>query len=125
MHKSRLGVIVIDCQGEALGDAARFWSGALGYDFPVDADGKYAVGASPEGEPRVLLQHVGHESRVHLDFETDDREAERSRLEALGASVVERSPKGWIVMQAPTGQRFCLVGPQRPDFDAGATVWEG
>ena len=123
-HQSRLGVIVIDCKGEDLDEAATFWSATLGHDFRIDDDGKYAVGASPEGEPRVLLQHVDHDSRVHLDIETDDQDAERARLEALGASVVERCDKGWIVMQAPTGQRFCLVGPQRGDFAENAKHWD-
>ena len=30
MHKSRLGVVVIDCRTDDLADAARFWSRALG-----------------------------------------------------------------------------------------------
>jgi hypothetical protein len=28
------------------------------------------------------------------------------------------------VMQAPTGQRFCVVRPQRPDFQESANVWK-
>lgn len=125
MHRSRLGVVVIDCRGEDLADAARFWSGALGYAFDIDADGTYAVGKSPEGEPRMLLQRVAHESRAHLDIETDDREAECARLAELGAEVVARSEKGWIVMEAPTGHRFCIVKPQRGDFADRANIWEG
>lgn len=31
MHKSRLGTIVIDCQGDQVDIAARFWSDALGW----------------------------------------------------------------------------------------------
>ena len=31
---------------------------------------------------------------------------------------------GNSVMRAPTGQRFCVVRPQRPDFEAHANVWE-
>lgn len=123
-HASRLGVIVIDCKGDDLDDAAAFWSAAMGYDFRIDPDGKYAVGASPDGEPRVLLQHVDHDSRVHLDIETDDQAAEIARLERLGAHVVENCAKGWTVMEAPTGHRFCIVNPQRGDFAAAATRWE-
>jgi len=26
-------------------------------------------------------------------------------------------------MQAPTGQRFCVVRPQRPDFAQRANIW--
>ncbi len=28
-------------------------------------------------------------------------------------------------MEAPTGQRFCVARPQRPDFEARANVWDG
>ena len=122
-HKSRLGVIVVDCKGNDLTDAAAFWSSALGYEFRIDDDGKYAVGAAPSGEPRMLLQHVDHDSRLHLDIETDDKQAEQARLEGLGARVVNHCDKGWTVMEAPTGHRFCIVGPQRPDFAENANVW--
>ena len=30
----------------------------------------------------------------------------------------------WLAMEAPTGQRFCLVRPQRQDFDLAANVWK-
>ncbi|MBA3325576.1 MAG: VOC family protein [Rhodobacteraceae bacterium] len=120
-HRSRLGVIVIDCEGDDLTVAMRFWSGALGRAFyPDPEDPRYAASDTPSDEPHLILQKVGHPSRVHLDIETDDREAERARLEALGARLVERHAKGFVIMEAPTGQRFCLVGPQRPDFAVAA-----
>jgi hypothetical protein len=28
-----------------------------------------------------------------------------------------------VVMEAPTGQRFCVVRVQRADFDARANTW--
>jgi hypothetical protein len=58
-HKSRLGVIVIDCKGDDLSRCRSVLVRALGYDFKIDDDGKYAVGASPAGEPHVLLQRCG------------------------------------------------------------------
>ena len=45
------------------------------------------------------------------------------RLEALGAKRVAQV-RTWWVMEAPSGQRFCVVRPQRKDFPAGATEWE-
>ena len=57
-----------------------------------------------------MIQKVAHESRVHLDIETDDMEAEVKRLEALGARRIEFI-KRWWVMEAPTGHRFCVVNP--------------
>ena len=59
---------------------------------------------------------------MHLDIESDDLEAEARRLEALGARRVG-PVKRWIVMEAPTGQRFCIVRPQSKDFSAVANVW--
>jgi hypothetical protein len=71
----------------------------------------------------IEVQKVEHESRVHIDIETDDIAAEVRRLEALGAKRVG-TVHTWCVMQAPTGQRFCVVRPQRPDFKESANVWK-
>ena len=65
-----------------------------------------------EDEPLVEWQKVDHASRVHLDIESDDIEAEVKRLETLGAKRVA-AIKTWVVMEAPTGQRFCVIRPQR------------
>ncbi|MEO1649639.1 MAG: VOC family protein [Pseudomonadota bacterium] len=122
-HKSRIGCIVIDCKGDDLTAASEFWAGLTGYTAEIDAKyPAYATLVTPDGEPRILLQAVDHDSRVHLDIETDDREREAARLEALGARRIAEI-KTWIVMEAPTGHRFCLVGPQRKDFDTNATPW--
>jgi hypothetical protein len=48
---------------------------------------------------------------------------EVARLEGLGAKVVNRLER-WVVMQAPTGQRFCVVRAQRPGFPKNATRWK-
>jgi hypothetical protein len=78
--------------------------------------------AIPPDELIVQIQRVDHESRAHLDIETDDIAAEVARLEKLGATVAERLPR-WVVMQAPTGQRFCVVRVQRPGFPKNANRW--
>src|SRR5688572_11886199 len=125
MHYSRLCAVLIDCNTSDIDEAARFWSEALGR--AVDAShpgsrGNYRMLETPPDEPIVQIQRVGHESRVHIDIETDDIPAEVSRLEALGAKVVDRI-ESWVVMQAPTGQRFCVVRVQRPGFPKNATRW--
>ena len=74
-------------------------------------------------EVNILLQKVTHQSRVHLDIETDDIEAEVKRLETLGAKRIE-DVRDWVVMEAPTGHRFCVVPKIRTDFDAKANSWE-
>jgi hypothetical protein len=125
-HRSRLANIVIDCQAPDLDAAARFWSAALGrpaQPTPEDPDdARYRELLGPADQVHVLLQSVEHASRVHIDIEADDVEAEVRRLEALGATRV-RQVKHWWVMQAPTGQRFCVVPPQRADFEQHANVW--
>lgn len=74
-------------------------------------------------ELQIEVQKVDHPSRVHLDIETDDIEAEVRRLEELGAKRLEQV-KSWWVMEAPTGQRFCVIKPQRSEFASEANVWE-
>jgi hypothetical protein len=69
------------------------------------------------------VQQVDHPSRVHLDIETDDIDAEVSRLEALGAKKVQRV-HSWWVMEAPTGQRFCVVKAKQGDFERRANTWQ-
>ena len=125
MHKSRLGTVVIDCETDRIDDAARFWSQALGWPAQPLADpddASYRALETPPGELKVLVQAVAHPSRVHIDIETDDIDAEVARLEALGARRVAQV-KRWWVMEAPTGQRFCVVRPQRADFESAANVW--
>ena len=121
MHKSRLGDLVIDCHTDDLAEATAFWTGALGYEaVPDPSDDRYVSLRGPAGEVNVILQKVEHASRVHLDIETDDIDAEVNRLVALGASEVARL-KGWVVLEAPSGHRFCVVKPQRADFAVNAT----
>ena len=125
MHRSRLSTFVIDCRTDDLDAAARFWGQALGRAVrPVEPDSpSYRTLDMQEREPVVYVQQVAHPSRVHLDIESDDVEAEVRRLTGLGAREVERV-RTWVVMEAPTGQRFCVVPPQRgPLGDANANVW--
>lgn len=124
MHRSRLSTFVIDCNVEDLGAAAEFWSRALGRPASVqgDDDPNYRELASSKDEPMLLLQKVSHPSRIHLDIEADDLEAEAARLEALGAKRVQ-FVRRWWVMEAPTGQRFCIVNPQRGPLGSDANQW--
>lgn len=129
MHRSRLSTFVIDCKSADVEQAARFWGAALGRAV-------HAEPPSPEPEPLyrrldsraeealLLVQKVDHESRIHLDIETDDLEAEVKRLEALGARRVA-FVRRWWVMESPTGQRFCVVNPQRGPLEGapGVNVW--
>ena len=125
MHKSKLAGFIIDCETGDLDGAARFWGSALG--MPVEplpgAEGQtYARLKDPTETLHIEVQTVDHPSRVHLDIETDDIEAEVRRLEALGATRVKQV-RTWTVMQAPTGQRFCVVRQSSPGFATTATTW--
>ena len=121
MHKSRLVAFGIDCQGDDLDGAAAFWSAALGR--PVkETEGPYASLEDRPNQPIVFVQRVDHPSRVHLDIESDDVEAEVARLEALGAKRVQQV-RTWWVMEAPTGQRFCVVRAQTSNFAGAAREW--
>jgi hypothetical protein len=124
MHKSRLGNIVIDCQTDDLLSAARFWSAALGYPLPQgpDATGRFIKLVTPPGDVQVIIQRVEHAPRAHLDIETDSIDSELARLEHLGATVVSHKD-GWVVMQAPSGHRFCVGSPCRDGFEQGANTW--
>ncbi|HEU4732372.1 MAG TPA: VOC family protein [Kofleriaceae bacterium] len=114
MHRSRLSTFVIDCKVDDLDAAAEFWSKALHRELhPPDADDPgYRQLTASDDEPLLLLQKVEHDSRIHLDIESDDLDAEVARLEKLGARRI-KFVKRWWVMQAPTGQVFCVVRPQR------------
>lgn len=95
MHHSRLCAVLIDCRTDDLDSTARFWAEALGR--PVDpahpgSRGKYQMLETPPDEPIVQIQRVDHESRAHIDIETDDIPAEVACLERLGAPAFPRMP---------------------------------
>jgi predicted enzyme related to lactoylglutathione lyase len=127
MHHSRLCSFIIDCRTDDLPEAARFWSAALGRPIRAGVDAaqdKYVPLEMHDDEPIVEVQKVDHPSRVHLDIESDDIEAEVERLEALGAKRVE-AIRTWVVMEAPTGQRFCVIRPQRNgELGPHANTWK-
>lgn len=125
MHKSKLAGFIIDCNSSDLGAAAEFWGKALGMKtaaFPGAEGEKYVRLLDPHDELHIEVQTVDHPSRVHLDIETDDIAAEVQRLESLGARKIG-TVKSWCVMEAPTGQRFCVVPGVTPHFDQKANQW--
>ena len=127
MHHSRLCSLVIDCKTGDLAEAARFWAAALGRPLKKRVDDtagdNYLPLETHDDEPVIEVQQVDHESRVHLDIESDDIEAEVRRLEALGAKRLQ-AIKTWVVMEAPTGQRFCVVRMKHPERGAPAKTWD-
>jgi hypothetical protein len=125
MHKSRFTGFVIDCEGDDLDGYAKFWSAALGREVePVDANFPTyrSLKVRPE-DPQMMLQKVDHPSRVHLDIESEDVDAEADRLEKLGAKRIAKV-RTWWVMEAPSGHRFCVVRLQRGPLGEGANEWK-
>ena len=106
MHRSRLGGFIIDCKTEDLAAAGRFWGAALGLSVRVSN--------KPQDKSYVVFDTAPNE----LDIE-----AEVKRLEALGAKRVAKN-RSWWVLEAPTGQRFCVVNVKRSEFATEANVWE-
>ena len=109
MHKSRLAGFIIDCHGPDLDGAARFWGAALGLGEAGQEGDRYERLDASARDLHVEVQRVDHPSRVHLDIETDDLDAEVARLEALGARRV-------AFVRALVGDG----GPHRPALLRGA-----
>ena len=110
----------------------KFWAQALGWpDEPIEqgfiqtlldagmdereTSSFYVTRESPKSRPRFLFQRR-EKSRpesypIHLDFASDEREAEIERLTGLGASVEQTKRNDhatWTVMRDPEGNPFCV-----------------
>ena len=124
MHRSRIGVVLIDAPEETYPATVGFWSGAAGRE-PETADGSPYASLGAHGGLMVEVQRTGSgtPARVHLDVETDDVAAEVARLEGLGATVHERR-ESWTIMTDPAGLLFCVVPVWTGQhFEANATSW--
>ena len=125
-HRSRLAGFIIDCNTDDLDAAADFWSRALGVSIADrnagDGEAEYQMFGDTPGDLHIEVQKVDHPSRVHLDIEADDIDAEADRLEKLGAKKIG-FVKRWWVMEAPTGQRFCIVRMKHPERGAKPNDW--
>jgi glyoxalase superfamily protein len=129
MHRSRVGVVLIDHPAGGYDAAAAFWAATTGTPrepgtAPPDDD-PYESLADQPGGVHLAMQRTGAGTppRVHLDVETDDVAAEVARLVALGATVTTQHD-GWAVLADPGGLPFCVVPVQTAQgFDAHATTW--
>ena len=126
-HRSRLSGFIIDCNVDDLYAAADFWAQALGSRVADrdagDETADYQMLGDTPGDLHIEVQKVTHPSRVHLDIETDDVDAEAGRLEKLGAKKIG-FVKRWWVMEAPSGQRFCVVRTKYPDRGPAWNDWD-
>lgn len=123
MHKSRLMSVMLDTPSDSAEDGVEFWSKALGAETDRgDSDSPYTQLKGDHLPLRMEVQEVQSPPRIHIDIETDDLEAEVSRLESLGARRVEKKDWWWI-MESPSGHVFCVVSVQTSDFPERAVTW--
>lgn len=128
MHRSRIGVVLIDHPAASYDAAATFWAGATGHERAGETPGSdhpFEGLADLPGGIQVALQTLGGDTRprVHLDIETDDVEAEIARVVALGAKLVEQR-EGYAILSDPGGVVFCVVPVQTGEaFGQHAVTW--
>lgn len=115
----QLAAVTFDCEDAMT--VGNFWAAAL--DRPLDghstrdfatigmADG-HTVGDTNAWMFACVPEPKAAKNRMHIDFATDDREAEVNRLIGLGAKRGEDQQEwgfAWTVMQDPEGNEFCVA----------------
>jgi predicted enzyme related to lactoylglutathione lyase len=131
MHRRRLCHFVIDVSD--LEQGISFWSATLDATeepLPDISSHIYRRLRLPDSEIRILLQKTSDiktsKERMHLDLETDDLEAEVTRLEALGAKrwdhQQERGFEFWV-LHDPWGNEFCVLQQEFPKLLARRRPW--
>jgi hypothetical protein len=124
MHRSRIGVILID-HSAGHDEARDFWARATGAQ-PASSESAEFTSLGHIGSVELAMQRTGEGTpgRVHLDIETDDVPAEVARVVQLGARVVDQRDEH-AILEDPGGLVFCVVPVQsREHFEANATVWD-
>ena len=125
MHRSRIGIVLIDHPESDWERALAFWAGVQGTE-PRGADDDPYRRIGRIGSVGLESQRVGEgtPARIHLDIESDDVSAEVARVVGLGATVLEER-EGYTVLQDPGGLLFCVVPIQTgDDFERDARTWE-
>lgn len=125
MHRSRIGIVLVDHPASDWDAGVAFWSGVQGVAPEPGESGTYwAIGEV--GGVRLESQRIGDGTppRIHLDIETDDVPAEIARVVALGARVVADHDT-WAVLADPAGLPFCVVPVQTGElFEQHALTWD-
>jgi hypothetical protein len=127
MHRSRIGIVLIDHPESDWQHGLAFWSGVQGLPTVQEASwGEEYRPLGAIGSVRLESQRTGEgtPARVHLDIETDDVAAEVRRVVGLGASVMEERDS-YTILRDPAGLVFCVVPVQTgDDFEREALTWE-
>jgi predicted enzyme related to lactoylglutathione lyase len=108
--------ITFDCADPP--SLAAFWAAVQEREVGEGANESYAMlpGSPAEGRPNWMFIKVPEgkaaKNRVHPDLGAPDLDAERARLEALGATFVhEKNEYGvhWFTFADPEGNEFCVA----------------
>ncbi len=123
MHRSRIGLVLIDHPESDWDKALAFWAGVQGIE--PTGDGIYRSLGTMAGVA-LESQRIGEgtPARVHLDIESDDVPAEVARVMGLGATVLQEC-EGYTILEDPGGLVFCVVPVQTgEDFERHALMWD-
>jgi Glyoxalase-like domain len=96
-----------------------WWVQALGWVVINDDPDEFEIRPSPDRLPGLIFVPVPDQkavkNRLHLDFRPGDRDAEVSRLLALGATRVDvgQGEPSWVVLADPEGNEFCVLSSRR------------
>jgi len=111
---TRVFNITVDCADPPA--LAGFWSQVLGMEVGEVPDEAHGFVAVLPGSPNWLFLKVPEaktaKNRMHVDLDCADLDAERARLEGLGARFVhEKQEFGvhWMTFQDPEGNEFCTA----------------
>lgn len=108
-------MVTFDCADpDAL---AAWWADVTGGEVNAVAPGEFVM-VSQEKGPTLGFQRVPDptpgKNKVHLDFASQDKEAEVKRLVAAGAKELGRNSFGpefdWVTLADPEGNAFCVAG---------------
>lgn len=110
----RLEAVTIDCADKHA--LAAFWCALLGTTVRGEFGQYLGLNPTAPGQARLVFQQVDAlaegRSRVHVDLESEDVNADTARAVGLGATVVQDVSDfgvAWRTLADPEGNLFCLV----------------
>ncbi|MFJ9677573.1 VOC family protein [Streptomyces sp. NPDC101194] len=114
--------IVVDTHD--LPSLARFWCQVLDWRVVFEADDEIVIGADRSALPGICFVPVPErkvrKNRLHIDLAPDDQAAEVERIIGLGARRVDigqQAEVGWVVLQDPEENEFCVLSPKNSLID--------
>lgn len=93
----------------------RWWCDALGWVVVEDDPEEFEIRPAADRLPGLLFARVADpktvKNRLHIDLRPDDRDAEVTRLVALGARPMDvgQGEQSWVVLADPEGNEFCVL----------------